>query len=194
MRDRDNTGNRVEVSGSQIGNDLVGRDKNVLNVNLYDSSEKVFAYIQSLSLKFKKEQEQDEKIDSLIEGLIYYTNSDGVVLGLDKKLEDTEFEINLKYARSAKERFSKKLFKFEYFQSAQEIFVFLLAKIESNFAMFIYPKLIESTKREEVLDLIEKHIIKPIYDELGDNVLGLNQVDIYGMMYFLTGNCHLDWK
>ena len=36
-------------------------------------------------------------------------------------------------------------------------------------------------------------IIEPTYKHLEENILDINAVEIEGMLFFLTGNCHLRW-
>ena len=41
---------------------------------------------------------------------------------------------------------------------------------------------------------IDDKVIKPAIFVLGENVLKLLKEDINGMIYFLTGNCHIKWE
>jgi hypothetical protein len=36
-------------------------------------------------------------------------------------------------------------------------------------------------------------VITPIEDVLGENPLLLDAVEVMGMIYYLTGNCHIRW-
>ena len=187
--------NQIEVTDIEVGSDFVGRDKLELNLTIDSTSlsEEVHNYIQALSIKYLEESGEDRKFFSRIDDLEYFTPLEGEVLGVEQKLMDANFEYRLKNALRAKERFAKKLFKFEYFHSAQKIIAYILAKIESDFEMHIYPAL-DSSSKSELNDLIKTKIIEPVLKELGINVLGFDQVDVIGMIFFLTGTCHINWK
>jgi hypothetical protein len=49
------------------------------------------------------------------------------------------------------------------------------------------------------LEILNEKVIQPILEILNkegaeDNYLNYNANDIFGMVYFLTGKCHLNWK
>jgi hypothetical protein len=45
----------------------------------------------------------------------------------------------------------------------------------------------------EIKRAVQHEIIDPIEAMLGENVLDLYADEINGMLYFLTGNCHIRW-
>ena len=68
----------------------------------------------------------------------------------------------------------------------------------NKFRWLIYPLIKKSTPQEEIARLISSEIIDPIMKiimEQGCNdIMGLTYRDIEGMIYFLTGRCHIKWK
>lgn len=152
--------------------------------------------------KFEKLQEEvknDKRYETFIEDFnTYNTIQDGI--GLEQKLKDTGFtERELLKALFLKEKYAKKVVLGEMFQAQQEIDVEIFSIIDSNFEAYVYPKIIEGLEKAIVLQCLMEKVIQPILDTLNkegesDDFLNYNSNDIYGMIYFLTGKCHLNWK
>ena len=112
---------------------------------------------------------------------------------LEVKLTDAELTQLIIYAKDVKELFAKKLTEAQYLKSAQEFYAQLLAKVRMDFNSKIYAR-IGKIPQEDILEEVTGKIIDPIFALLGDNPLSLTHEEILGMVYFLTGNCHIDWK
>ena len=71
---------------------------------------------------------------------------------------------------------------------------YLLAEVESIFNSKIKEQLI-TVKDESALKLLFRtQLEQEIQCHLGENVLEIYNRQINGMVYFLTGNCHLEWE
>lgn len=100
----------------------------------------------------------------------------------------------IQYATEVKERFHKKLIKTsQYSLVAQDINVYLLTKVRRGFMMEIYTLICANESEEKINTLITERIIRPVQSDLGINLFHYNEDDIMGMIFFLTGNCHLKW-
>ena len=115
------------------------------------------------------------------------------VRSLEVKLTEADLEQLIAYASEVKELFTKKLTETQYLRSAQEFYAQLLSKIRVDFNNKIHSRL-GSIPKDLVGSEVADKVIAPIFDLLGDNPLFLTSEDILGMLYFLTGNCHIDWK
>lgn len=113
---------------------------------------------------------------------------------LKKKLENGNRLKYLEFAEISKEKFAKKLLLNEHSESAQLIYAFLLAKVYTSFQTNIYTRLNEGHPEEYINQLIAESIVKPLEELLGDNLLRIYDDEINGMIYFLTGNCHIKWN
>ena len=60
--------------------------------------------------------------------------------------------------------------------------------------MHIIPLIKEGLSKTLINKAIQETIIDPIHHLLEVNILNLCSDEIHGMLYFLTGNCHLKWK
>lgn len=165
-------------------------DKSVHN-NLYPKS-----YMQILIDKFKKEKENDIIFKEKVEEFERYCSSaekNDNIIGLEKKLNDGGYFEYVDYALKNKERFYKKIAKYELYESAQHIFANILAYIYTNFHNHIFPLINKGEDKSKIQAAIQEKIIDPVYSLLGENVLELIHDEINGAIYFLTGNCHIKW-
>ncbi|HEY0669164.1 MAG TPA: ABC-three component system protein [Sphingobacteriaceae bacterium] len=120
------------------------------------------------------------------------------IIGLEQKLKDGNKEYLIDDASWLKQEYFKKLTKFQFFESAQEIHAILLGIVLERFRNIIYPQIREENCEDKVVQrAISEEIIQPILkvvqEEGCDDVMGLTSTDIEGMVYFLTGQCHIKW-
>ena len=168
---------------------------------------------------YKTEVNYDEKIDILkhlvsqyqeevksnknpefigyIKRLERYTNIvDGELLDLKQKLTVAGYENDLDWALDLKEQYAKILQEHKFLKSSQHIHAFILARVIVLFQNHVLSIIRTGAEQSVVRDVIYKKVITQIESEIGGehNVLELYSEDINGMIYFLTGNCHLVWK
>jgi len=151
-------------------------------------------------LKLKEEVQSDDRFEGVMDELNrYLTKLDGV--STEKKLRDGDFtEKEVIRALERKMEYSKKLQKGRYFLSAQWINSHLLAKIKIDFEQKVErPLITKNASKELVLDAVLNQVVEPLLTLLNDegehdDFLNYNAEDVYGMIYYLTGKCHLNWK
>jgi hypothetical protein len=185
--------NDVSVSGSTVEGKFTGRDDNSLTFsNTYDRS----AYLQDLYNKFQEEKKNNADLTELCEELDYFNSqiANEEVIGLESKLRAGNRDKIITYAKIVKEKFHKKLIKTSQYSSvAQDINVYILAKVRRGFMMDVYTLICNNESEEKINLLITERIINPVKAELGLNLFKYDEDDIMGMIFFLTGNCHLKW-
>jgi uncharacterized protein with PIN domain len=149
--------------------------------------------------KLNQEVESNERYDGIMEAFEeYITKLDGV--GLEKKLEDCGFS-NMEIVRATKKKLSyaKKQQKNRFYESAQWIDTQLFAMIQMNFETYVDMPLIQTgATKQRIIAAVVEHVVKPTFDLLNkegehDRVLNYTLEDIFGMVYYLTGMCHLNW-
>jgi hypothetical protein len=146
--------------------------------------------------RFKKERENDEVFSGIISKLQHYSSSTdgaGNVEGVKTKLGKAGYDNLLEFALVTKEMFVKKLTEFQFSRSAQEMQCLLLAEVYTRFHHYVWPALCEGRGQEEIQVLVQTQIINPLSEMLGENVLDIYTDELTGMLYFLTGNCHIRW-
>lgn len=185
--------NNVTQSGNVVGGDVAARDIHKPSY-VFPRSQDAILYMSDLLRRFREEQDGNTRLNQLIDDLDYYNCPlAGDVLGLEQKLKDGNRESFIDFALRAKERFHKKLVKYQFSESAQKINVYLLALVQSYFENHISPKIHSGCSAEELSSLIQELLINPLLGQLQENTLGFTAFDINGMLYFLTGNCHIKW-
>jgi len=149
--------------------------------------------------KLQEEVKNDKRYEGFIEDFnTYNTIQDGI--GLEQKLIDAGFsQREILRAMKFKEKYAKRVVMGEMFHAQQEIDVEIFSIIDNNFETYIYQKVLENCKRSVILECLMEKVVQPILDILNkegesDDFLNYTANDIYGMIYFLTGKCHLNWK
>lgn len=185
--------NDINVTDTYIGGKFTGRDDKSLTINSnYERS----IYLQNLYERFQKEKEENPELKEFSEELDYFNSIiDKDIIGLDQKLRNGGREKLIQYAKEVKETFHKKLIKTsQYSLVAQDINVYLLTKVRRGFMMEIYTLICNGESEEKINLLITERIINPVKADLGINLFRYNEEDIMGMIFFLTGNCHIKWN
>lgn len=113
---------------------------------------------------------------------------------LEQKLSAAKRDDLISNAKVLKEKFAKKLYKHTFSSSAQNVFVHILAMINSSFQLKIKPIIRENESSRLVDKAIYDEILEAIYYEVGNSELEINMDHIHGMLYYLTGNCYIEWE
>jgi hypothetical protein len=162
----------------------------------------IFSNKTRFSKRFEKlnnEVKSDERYEGTMESLKYYlTSRDGI--DMPTKLEDGGFRENeIIEAMTKKDKFARRLEINRFYESAQWIDSQLFAKIKMDFETYILPLINSGATKEVILKEVVEKVIQPVLDLINiegemDEFLNYNADDIFGMVYYLTGQCHLNWK
>lgn len=149
--------------------------------------------------KLNSEVSNNNRYEEVLDEIkTYLTKKDG--LGLSQKLKDGGFtDTEIRRAAERKELYWKKYEKNKFYESAQWIDSQLFAKIKIDFETYIEPLINKQESKEVIFHSILENIVNPILTLLNDEgaedeILNYNAEEIYGMIYHLTGKCHLNWK
>jgi len=188
--------NDVNVEDTSIGGNFAGRDYQDKSLSIINNYASRSTYLEDLYKRYEEEKTKNPEFKELCEELNYLNSIiDGKVIGLETKLKDGGREKLLSYALDVKDRFHRKLMKTsQYSLIAQDINVYLLSKVKSSFMREIYLLICNDESDEKINYLITERIIKPVQQDLGINLFKYNDEDIMGMIFFLTGNCHIKWN
>ncbi len=150
--------------------------------------------------KLNQEVASNERYEGVMDALKHYlTKLDGV--DMPTKLKDGGFSDSeiLKAARR-KEKYAKQLEKNLFYESAQWIDSQLFAKIMIEFEIHVELPLINlGASKNEILNAVVEKVIYPVLSLINeegesDTFLNYTMEDIFGMIYYLTGKCHINWK
>jgi len=189
--------NKTEQS-KITANNVTGRDYNSTTNNHYHYSN---ASTQDLILKRLLDEHEEEKqknadyqqfSDEL--NNFFKQKTEKNQRDLTQKLLDGNRENLIDLALEAKERVTKKIHKYSFSKSAQEVYTYLLINIRDTFKHRIELR-IKSGKIDvfTISDLVEEKIIEPFFQEVQGSSLYIDKNELYGLLYLLTGNCHIEW-
>jgi len=174
---------------------VAGDDNSTTNKHYHNYSKQT--KLSKLFDRLNQEYNADNRIDQINEDLQrYLTERDAI--GLEQKLIDGRIDHLYDDALWLKEEYYKKLTKYVFFEPAQQIHAYLLAIVIEKFRNLIYPLIREGKSEAEIMKAVSENINAPllsiIQDEGCNDVMGPSATDIDGMIYFLTGRCHIKWN
>jgi hypothetical protein len=142
------------------------------------------------------EAASNEQFSAIVAGLQHYLAvTPGVeVKGLEQKFAHADRKDQLAEALILKERAYQKIMKFQFSQSAQEIFAFLLAELHSNYQQIVWPQILAEAPRTTIDSLVLTDVLNPALARLEKNPLRIYKDELRGLLFFLTGNCWINWK
>ena len=160
-----------------------------------------FAPVSRLAQRFislKEEITNQVRFDQFIDDLKdFNTLLDGK--SMTEKLVDGGFsETEIKRANRYNLTYLKKAEKNRFYESAQKIDVEIFGIMVMNFETYVEPLVVKNAEKDEIRAVVTEKVITPILDRLNadggnDTHLNYTATDIMGMLYFLTGKCHINW-
>lgn len=192
---QDNTYSETHLAGLQ---NYAPNAQTVNNYNYGDGvtrSSRMSTYFQQLHHEI-----EDKTKRKIIDDLLYYTTKLDGTKGMEEKLKDGGFrDAFIREALRKKQQYAKKAMQFDCYPSAQEINLLIFADIINAFTVYIEPMIHREEPIEDVMKQIHEKVVSPIMAKINEN--GAEDQDlhytadhIYGMIYYLTGMCHLNWK
>ncbi|MDD3181321.1 MAG: hypothetical protein PHD48_00720 [Alphaproteobacteria bacterium] len=179
----------VDQRNATAGRDIIAGD---MHYHLPPSP--TATVIEQLLVKLQQEIEDSAQVRAMIDRLRYYYEqkaTDGIT-GLEAKLKKGGREHEVLLALEKKEMFVKMLDKWSLYSSAQEIFVYLLAKAEHEFSYHVLPQ-IGNLRESEINEMVSQKIVEPIVAECGATTLKMHHGMAMGMVYWLAEQCFVRW-
>jgi hypothetical protein len=118
-------------------------------------------------------------------------NPQRTLVGLEAKLDAAGREDLTRYAIELKEKFHKKLTKDQLSTSRQQAYVQILSYIRTSFLGKVRPLI--SSGDQVAVDQEIHNIVVDIYGQVSETLYDITTEHILGMLYYLTGKCHLEW-
>jgi hypothetical protein len=172
-----------------VGGHQAGRDVTVTNVSGGPET-----FMARLHKKFEAERTNSREFRAIIDTLQYYQSAvDREPIGLEKKLELGNRQLNIPEALRAKELFVKCMARHSLSAAAQEVIAYSLAQINQLFKARVMPLISQGVPPHQVDSALIEQVIQPVLGQLEANFLGLMPHELEGMVYYLTANCFLDW-
>ena len=184
----------VDQSKSDVEGDQVGRDKyDIHTMNVFPKGHQL-TVVDKLLICLQQEMSSNEKCPDLIAKLQRYHGGlvvDGVI-GLEAKLNHSNRAADIPYAKDTKEQFVMLLERWSYYASAQEIFVYLMARAEHKFNTEIRP-LLPTASEVLINQKFNDLIVEPTVSDCGATVFSIDNNTAMGMVYWLAEQCFVRW-
>lgn len=178
---------KVDITKSKL-DDVVLGDKNVYPEVLHPLEKA----IQAIKEKIK----EDSALEGIIEELAEYTTDrpDREVIGVEAKLIAGGRDDAIENAIYFKNKFERKLAKNQLSNVEQHVYAHVLGVIEMTFNQYVRPLILNGSGKEVVDATIHKEIYEPVYKAIVSFDVSIDMKHVAGMLYFLTGKCHLVWS
>lgn len=184
-----NGNNSVNQFGNAVDGDMAGRD---IIKNYYAGTRTLMSYLIE---KFHKEKETNVAFSDIVDELQHFKDvvSPAGLIGLEAKLAAGSRQDEIDTGLRLKHQCAKKLMKYELFESSQLIYAYLLGEVLTRFRKYVTPLILANEDRAKIDSVTFEKVVQPIVALLEENVLNINSQEIEGMMFFLSGNCHIRW-
>lgn len=192
------TNSPVSQRGNRAGGHIGGRDVITVEGDLHYKPEAPReTKLGQLYRRLRADVEADPQLVSYIGQLEIFTRVVVLedVVGLDGKLGAAKRHSQIEMATVMKERIFANLRENLFSKTFQTIYAMVMVKIWEAFITHVRPAIEAGASAAEVDRLINVEVITPVAAELDacEDYDGVSITDVRGMLYFLTGNCHLLW-
>jgi hypothetical protein len=185
----------ISQENIRAGGDVAGGDihKPQLTYNIYDQPKPILV---GLIEQLRDQICNDPDAAEFAEKLLDWMNPKETKLkrDLEAKLNACGKAYLLSDALEAKEKFAKQLRRTAFQPALQQIYACILGEIYSRFTYKIKPKIATSNEpgwvQNQIFDLADC-ITQQI--AVAPAEIGLEITEVIGMLYYLTGNCYIEW-
>lgn len=176
-----------------MGGQVNYEDTSTHNGNNVFESEK--SALEKVIQKIIASATNDNELVDIIDGLNDYITDHPYreIIGLEKKLNNGNREELYSKALLLKNRFERKIAKAQLSIVEQKVYVQILSHILSAFDQYIRPKILNLQPKELVDATVFEKIIEPVHKAIIDFDDCATKELVSGMLYFLTGKCHIVW-
>lgn len=184
-------------------------DTHIETVGCYNpNADKVYNYeapapetrLSCLFRKLKDEYANNIQLQKKLDDIKRYHTKLRHTVGLKQKLTDGHFSASdIEKAERSKMHYAKKATRFQYYESAQRIDAYLFAKVACRFDTYVMPLIRNVRPLDDIKTAVYEQVVSPIMQEIeangaNDTCLCYTEDNIFGILYYLTGNCHINWK
>jgi len=181
-----------DVEGDLVAGDKVDKSKTTVIqlVSNGGGSDELAALYE----KLRADGIGDASHGKFSEKLQHYMSAttDGDIRGLEAKLLESGRGEQLRAATDLKERAFKSIMRYQTSRTAQRVFTIVLSELHARFTLTVTPVIQEGADRVAVDQCIHA-ILQATKSMLGENVLEFDVMDLFGLLYYLGGNCHIRW-
>ncbi|MFW2149161.1 ABC-three component system protein [Acinetobacter sp. TY1] len=175
---------------------VIGRDDNSVNNTYLTSTQQAISAIADMYLRILDNSDQhinDDTYEDVKESLFRYRSPKSDIKDLSTKLKEADRAELIEDALELKESTIKLMTRYEASNSGQFILVHILSTIASKHKAFVVPAIKGNLSRTEVDAIIDTQVIGNALEILNGTNRSITSEKMYGLMYYLAGNCHIKW-
>jgi hypothetical protein len=182
----------IAAGRDNAAGDITNTNSNnqAFHVNLVDEKSPIAAWMALLAQEISTNEHVSDFIDTL--QMYHEKHSHDGIDGLEAKLAHSGRDSEISLALRKKELFTRLLAKYSMFDSAQQIFAYLLSKMEQDFRSYVVPNLVAGSSGD-IDHLFGQYLIGPCANEIKSGVFCLNAAIAAGMAYWLAEQCYIRW-
>lgn len=146
--------------------------------------------------QIKKTCRSEDKLVDILEDLAEYITDhpEREIIGLENKLDNGNRRDLLARASFLKNKFARRVAKNQMSITEQRVYIQILSAINTTWYQLIHPKIISGANNDEVDKIIFNELINPVHQAIVRFDSMVTTETVLGMLYFLTGKCHLIWE
>jgi hypothetical protein len=178
---------------NNVAGSMAGRDINYHTTNQLPGEKKT--QIGFLYERLKQEASDKEGLQEFVDELQHYMGRAAATIdrSLSQKLIDTQRMDLISVAEELKEKAAKKIMRFQSSPASQDIFAYVLGELHTKYLSHVRPLIAAGKERTEVDAAMEIFVVNPIAESMEPSPLGLTPSLINALMFYLAGNCHIQW-
>lgn len=144
----------------------------------------------------KKAWRGEDRLIDILEDLADYITDhpDREIVGLEKKLELGLRTDLFKRASYLKNKFARRVAKNQMSITEQHVYIQILSAINTIWYQRIHPHIVAGEEKELIDQMIGEELIQPVHQAIVRFDCSITTETVSGMLYFLTGKCHLIWE
>lgn len=146
--------------------------------------------------QIKKAGHEDERLIHILEDLADYITErpEREIVGLEEKLKRGSRSELFERAKELKSKFARRVAKNQMSMTEQHVYIQILSAISTTWHQMIRPRIIAGATNQEIDQLILEKLIQPVHQAIVRFDRSITTETVSGMLYFLTGKCHLKWE
>lgn len=175
---------------------VIARDDNSITNNYMSGTQQTISAIADIYLRILENSDQhinDDTYEEVKDSLFRYRNPKSEIKDLSTKLMEADRSELIEDALELKESTIKLMTRYEASNSGQFILVHILSTIASKHKAFVVPAIKDKLSRATIDSIIDTHVIGNALEILNGTNRSITSEKMYGLMYYLAGNCHIKW-
>jgi hypothetical protein len=186
---------RIDQRSNTVGGDQAAGNIFKPTINIHPGAK---TNIGLLLQKLNEEAAEDKILQQYIAGLEIFTRQvpNEVVVGIEEKMTAANRHDEITKALMLKEMIFSELKRNIFSPSFQTIYATLMGKLQELFEVYVKPEIDAGTANPLIDQLVYERVLAPVQNEIDSCGEPCNIVmpqHLRGMLYFLTGNCHIRW-